>query len=75
MATSGIAANLLDGGQSAHSIFKISHKIDYESTCNISVNSELADLIRLADFVIWDEALNINKFIKYTIILINRIKI
>ena len=52
VATSGIAANLLDGGQTAHSIFKIPLKIHHESTCNINVNSESADLIRLADVII-----------------------
>ena len=58
VATSGIAAVLLDGGQTAHSVFKIPLHITTESTCRIAINSEIADLIRVAYIVIWDEAVN-----------------
>ena len=61
MATSGIAANLLDGGQTAHSIFKIPIQIFDDSTCNINVTSDLAELIRKADIIIWDEAVMAHK--------------
>jgi hypothetical protein len=61
VATSGIAASLLDGGITAHSMFRIPLKIDNDSTCNISVKSDLADLIRKTDIVIWDEAVMAHK--------------
>ncbi len=63
VATSGIASNLLDGGQTAHSIFKIPLQINNESTCNVKINSEIADLIRLADVIIWDEAVMAHKHV------------
>lgn len=63
VATSGIASNLLEGGQTAHSIFKIPIQINNESTCNVRINSEIADLIRLADVIIWDEAVMAHKHI------------
>src|SRR5580698_7347111 len=55
VATSGIAALLLEGGRTAHSRFKIPLKIDETSTCNISSNSEsvLANLIRKCKLIIW----------------------
>ena len=56
VATSGIAAVLLDGGQTAHSLFKIPIQINAESNCRVEINSELAELIRLAEVIIWDEA-------------------
>ena len=56
VATSGIAANLLDGGQTVHSIFKIAINICHDSTCNIKAGSELAELILKTEIIIWDEA-------------------
>src|SRR6266542_1566298 len=56
VASSGIAALLLNGGRTAHSRFKIPIPIIETSTLNISKNSELADLIRMAKLIIWDEA-------------------
>src|SRR5215467_8441963 len=38
VATSGIAALLLEGGVTAHSRFKIPLNIDEISTCNININ-------------------------------------
>ena len=58
VATSGIAATLLDGGQTAHSLFNIPLKIHSKFTCSINVDSELVDLIRAAEIIIWDEAVN-----------------
>ena len=46
VATSGIAASLLDGGVTAHSIFRIPLKVDNDSTCNIPVDSDLAKMIQ-----------------------------
>lgn len=52
VASSGIAALLLDGGRTAHSMFKIPINISERSTCAISVNSPLADIIRKSKVVI-----------------------
>lgn len=56
VATSGIAANLLVGGQTAHSIFRIPIKIYSDSTCNININSPLAELLQKTNIIFWDEA-------------------
>ena len=42
VASSGIAATLLDGGTTAHSRFKIPIDIDVDSTCKIPAQSLLA---------------------------------
>jgi hypothetical protein len=56
VASSGIAAELLMGGRTAHSRFKIPiNGLSAESFCGISVNSQLANLIRNTAFLIWDE--------------------
>ncbi|MCO5596686.1 hypothetical protein L7F22_050754 [Adiantum nelumboides] len=55
-ASSGIAAQLLDNGRTAHSRFKIPIDITSDSTCNIKVNSQLTELLRMALLIIWDEA-------------------
>ena len=61
VAPSGIAALLLPGGRTVHNRFKLN--LDLES-CNIKLQSQLADLIRQADLIIWDEApmMNIKGF-------------
>ena len=56
VASSGIAALLLKGGRTAHSCFKIPIPCHESSMCNIPKHSHLADLIRITDLVIWDEA-------------------
>ena len=61
VATSGIAANLLDGGQTAHSIFRIPLQTTAESVCNIHIKSDLAKMIKRADLIIWDEAVMAHK--------------
>ena len=61
VASSGIAALLLSGGRTAHSRFKIPLKLDQNSTLNINKNSDLAELIRSAKVIIWNEALMINR--------------
>ena len=62
VASSGIAALLLDKGKTAHSRFKIPIIVDEASTCNIKKNSDLAKLIQSAKLCIWDEAPMMNKF-------------
>ena len=59
VASSGIAALLMDGGTTAHSRFKIpvgAASLTAESYCNIAAQSENAALIRAADLILWDEA-------------------
>ena len=46
VASSGIAATLLDGGTTAHSRFKIPIQINETSTCEIKAQDPLADLIK-----------------------------
>ena len=46
VASSGIAAELLEGGHTAHSWFKIPIPISDESMCSISLQSMHAQLMR-----------------------------
>ncbi|GJR79669.1 uncharacterized protein Tco_0150454 [Tanacetum coccineum] len=61
VASSGIAALLLDGGRTAHSRFAIPININEDSLCTITAYSDLADLIRETKLIIWDEAPMVNK--------------
>ena len=56
LASSGIAATLMDNGKTAHSTFKMPLDLTDEknATCNISRNSSTAELLR-CDFMVWDE--------------------
>ena len=56
VASSGIAATLLDGGRTFYSRFRapILHAAD--SVCNIPAQGGLAELIRRARIIIWGEA-------------------
>lgn len=56
VASSGIAATLLDGGRTVHSRFKVPININENSTCSITYQSDTAELIRRAKVIIWDEA-------------------
>ncbi|XP_073152408.1 uncharacterized protein [Henckelia pumila] len=56
VATSGIAATLLPGERTAHSRFQIPLRPTTTTLCNIKKQTELAELIRCAAAVIWDEA-------------------
>ena len=56
VASSGIAAELLSGGATAHSTFQIPIPITENSTCNISRQSNIAEKIRDTSLIIWDEA-------------------
>ncbi|XP_044396285.1 ATP-dependent DNA helicase pif1 isoform X1 [Triticum aestivum] len=55
VASSDIAALLLQGGRPAHSRFHIPLKITNESTCNIKQGTFLAELIKKTSLIIWDE--------------------
>lgn len=52
--TSGVAASLLPGGRTSHSIFKIPLDENNIKSCSISKQSTLA--IKQAKLIIWDEA-------------------
>jgi len=56
VASSGIAALLLDGGRTSHSRFKIPIDIHAESQCSIPAQSQLAELLRATKLIVWDEA-------------------
>jgi len=56
VASSGIASLLLLGSKTAHSTFKIPIDLHDESTCNITQQMKVAELVRKADLIIWDEA-------------------
>lgn len=62
VASSGIAALLLQGGRTAHSRFKIPIEIHDKSACNVSQQSQLAALLRRTELIIWDEAPMDHKF-------------
>ncbi|KAL4619591.1 hypothetical protein ACB092_06G090900 [Castanea dentata] len=59
--TSSIVATLLPSGRTTHSRFKIPLTPDVLSTCSISKQSDLAELIRHATIIIWDEAPMVNR--------------
>ncbi len=56
MASSGIASTLLPGGKTAHSMLKIPIPIFAEASCFINESSQLAELLKHTDVIIWDEA-------------------
>jgi len=56
VASSSIVALLLEGGQIAHSIFKIPIALGKDSMCLIPVQSDSVELLREAKSIIWDEA-------------------
>jgi hypothetical protein len=56
VASSEIASLLLLGGRTTHSKFKILTDLHDESTCNITQHMKVAELVRKADMIIWDEA-------------------
>ena len=56
VASSGIAALLLEGGRTAHSRFAIPINVVDDSMCHIPGDSDLAELIRMCSLIIWDEA-------------------
>ena len=58
MASSGIAATLLNGGRTGHSAFKLPLDLARHDTpfCNIKKNSAMAKVLQRARIIIWDEA-------------------
>ena len=56
VASSVIAALLLQAGQTAHSHFKIPIPIDDSSTCNIKRDDNLHEVLKFTKLIIWGEA-------------------
>jgi len=56
IAPSGIAALLLEGGRTAHSVFKILIALGKDSMCSIPLQSDSAELLQEAKLIVWDEA-------------------
>jgi hypothetical protein len=80
VASSGIAALLLDGGRTAHSRFKIPVQgLNITSTCYISRDFELTTLLQAAALIVWDEVVMmhrhvfeaVNKFLQDIMAVIN----
>ncbi|CDF77379.1 unnamed protein product [Chondrus crispus] len=55
VATSAVAVVLLDGGRTAHSVFKVPIPVSAESTCSFSANSDTGRTLQQVDLIIWDE--------------------
>ena len=56
VASSGIAATLMQGGRTAHSRFRLPLKPTTTSMCTFSAQSDTAQLLKLAKLIVWDEA-------------------
>lgn len=63
VACSGIAAELLAGRRTAHSMFKVPIPIQETSTCNVGKQTNAANLIHDASIIIWDEAPMVHKYV------------
>lgn len=57
IASSGIAATLLDGGRTAHSALKLPLNIqtNENAVCNIKPHSSMANVLQKCQIIIWDE--------------------
>ncbi|GFQ85759.1 ATP-dependent DNA helicase [Trichonephila clavata] len=58
VATSGIASNLLDGGRTAHSAFKLPPDLarSDSATCNIYKGTGQGHVLKTCKLIVWDEA-------------------
>lgn len=58
LASSGIAATLLEGGRTAHSALKLplNLQITETPTCNIPKNCSIAKVLQTCKLIIWDES-------------------
>ena len=62
VASSGIAALLLPGGRTSHSMFKIPLNSNDTSFCTFRKQDMRADLLRETSLIIWDEVPMQNRF-------------
>ncbi|CAN1819361.1 hypothetical protein LINPERHAP1_LOCUS28701 [Linum perenne] len=61
VASSGIVATLLPDGVTTHSRFKIPLEIGNLSTCTVKKGLDVAELLKSATLIVWDEAPMIHK--------------
>ena len=61
VASTGLAAQNLEGGRTAHSRFKIPINILEDSMCNIKAQSHLAKVIKESKLIIWDEIFSVHR--------------
>ncbi|KAI7935625.1 hypothetical protein MJO28_016496 [Puccinia striiformis f. sp. tritici] len=61
VASSGVAALLLKGGQTAHSAFKIPIELSPDGECTFEPNHSLGQDLADVDFIVWDEVVTIHK--------------
>ncbi len=59
----GLAAENMEGGRTAHSRFRIPIPISTESMCDISAQSNLAKLLQRAELITWDEVFATHRLI------------
>uniref|UniRef100_A0A1J3E1W6 ATP-dependent DNA helicase n=1 Tax=Noccaea caerulescens TaxID=107243 RepID=A0A1J3E1W6_NOCCA len=62
VASSGIASLLLEGGRTAHSRFAIPINPDDFTLCKMKSGSDLANMVKEAKLIIWDEAPMMSKY-------------
>lgn len=62
VASLGVAALLLPGGRTAHSVFKIPLQVHEHSTCIVDHSSYTASLLRCTDLIIWDEVPMLHRY-------------
>ena len=62
VATSGLAATLLSGGRTAHSLFGIPLQLSKNSVCSVSAQSKKAQLLKHADIIIYDEVSMLHRY-------------
>ena len=62
VASSGIASILLTGGRTAHSRFKIPLNANAMSSCGVSLQSDLAELLAKTELIFWDEISMQNRY-------------
>jgi len=53
--SSGIAALLLPGGRTSHSMFKLKLVMVSDDLCDFPKNGELGDILKQGDLILWDE--------------------
>ena len=63
LASSGIAATLLEGGRTAHSALKSQLNIqsNHTPTCNFSKKSAMANILQQYKLIVWDECMKAHK--------------
>ena len=62
-AASGVAAQLLPGGRTAHATFKLPFDLskDDTPTCNITKRSSKAKVLQKTSLIVWDECSMVHK--------------